>query len=557
MVSWRCCFLASGVLALSACSLVVREPIDQKVEKSTVLITYGDKEGNGSGFFIQGPKEICTVLTASHVLASDDLKIRTHDLKSWPAANTQQIPSFDMAVVTFKPEGSECPYKALPFGDSNKVQRLDKILVAGFPAPEGRKDLIFQIIPGQVTATPPPIVDGYAICYTAPTIGGSSGGPVVNEAGQVVAVHGLADVEVRKMANIREGKVSGEEAQASGTQVGNTGLKWGIPIGSFPKDFKPSTQPDVLSQARKWRSFGNNSYERGEYQSSLDAYKEAIQIKRDYPEAWYGKGNAQLKLKKYEDAIQSYKKAIKLKPDCALAYNGMGEALHRLEKNQDAFDSYDSATKLKPDFALAWLNRGYVALNDLNNPEEALKSFEQATQLSPLDSKAWYGKGETMFKLEQYQPALESFGKAVALNSDYKSVLAEKGNELRRMSLYKDALAFYEKATDIEPDNKDAWDYKCAALNGLKRYAEALDACNQSNKVKDSNSYTWNERGVALENLERYEDALTSYEKALEISPNNSFAESGRDRMKSKLESALPEKPPAEGRNTSGYSQKP
>ena len=74
-MSWRW-LIASGLLALSLTGCLVKssDKIAQELEQSVVLITYRDKPGHGTGFFVPGSKGVCTVLTAKHVLApSSDL----------------------------------------------------------------------------------------------------------------------------------------------------------------------------------------------------------------------------------------------------------------------------------------------------------------------------------------------------------------------------------------------------------------------------------------------------------------------------------------------------
>jgi len=573
MLPWRylpaCTVLALSALFVTGCQTI---PINQKVQESTVLIfAAGDKEGSGSGFFIQGPKEVCAVLTAAHVVVSDDLKLRTYDDKIWSAANFQRIgENLDLAVVTFKAEGDKgCTYKPLSFADSDKVKVEDVINVGGFPAPADSKpsNLVFQFVPGTVTAKAPK-VSGYGISYNAQTIGGTSGGPVVNKEGLVIAVHGLTDVEVRALSDRQQASVTGKGDEASGKKIGNTGLKWGIPINSYPKDFNISSQPDVLQNARKWFSFGEGSYTRYDYKSAVDAYEEAIKIKPDYAEALYKKGQAQVMLERYEDAIKSFDIAIKNQPDYVEAWIQKGVTFYRLEKYEQALNSMDRVTNLKPNDALAWINRADIlnklkrhqdaiesydraiklepnydehwykkglALERLSRNKEAFAAYDQATKLDPNDSYNWQARGRVANELSKYQEAFESYDQATKLNSNDAPSWNYKGNSLMQLKKYQKALESYEIATKIENNFYGAWNGKCWVLNELKQHEDALKACEQALIIDSSKSYAFYNKGEALEGLAYYNEALQNYEKALRISPNWQLARDGRNRINNKL----------------------
>ncbi|WP_377480329.1 MAG: tetratricopeptide repeat-containing serine protease family protein [Microcoleus anatoxicus] len=573
MLPWRylpaCTVLALSALFVTGCQTI---PINQKVQESTVLIfAAGDKKGSGSGFFIQGPKEVCAVLTAAHVVVSDDLKLRTYDDKIWSAANFQRIgENLDLAVVTFKAEGDKgCTYKPLSFADSDKVRVEDVINVGGFPAPADSKpsNLVFQFVPGNVTAKAAKVL-GYGISYNAQTIGGTSGGPVVNKEGLVIAVHGLTDVEVRSLSDRQQASVTGKGDEASGKQIGNTGLKWGIPINSYPKDFNISSQPDVLQNARKWFSFGEGSYTRSDYEGAVAAYEEAIKIKADYAEAFYKKGQAQVMLKNHEDAIKSFDRAIKIKPDYADAWSNKSSALYTLERYDQALKSIDQVTKLQPNDALAWINRADIlnklerykdaidsydqaiksepnydehwykkgrALEKISRTQEAFEAYDKATKLDPTDRINWLFRGNVAYNLSLYQEAFQSYDQFTKLNSNDADSWNKRGNSLMQLKEYEKARESYEKSTKIEDNFYDAWTGKCWALNELKQHENALIACEKAIKIDSKTAGAFYLKGVALEGLAYYNDALQYYEKALKISPGWQLAIDGRNRVNSKL----------------------
>ncbi|MEP0771233.1 tetratricopeptide repeat-containing serine protease family protein [Trichocoleus sp. ST-U1] len=510
MIFWRW-FVASGFIALlmSGCG-GAKSPgeIGKQAGESVVLINYEDKSGQGTGFIISGEsKEVCTVLTVRHVVPpSAKLQLQTPDQKLWKGASITSIKRFlkqDLAVVTFKPDSGNCPYKTLSFSNSDKVNLGDSIYITGFPG----SGLVKQFAPGTVS-----LIDsqseGYGISYTGTTAGGMSGGPVMNAAGEVVAVHGRTDVELAGLAELK-GEAPPPPQQQSSTSA-NSGngdavgtFKWGIPINIYVANVaQVSTEAQATQKAEDFINEGNDFYIKQSYDDALAAYDKAIALKPDYSVAWYNRGIALRNLKRYEDAIASYDKAIALKPDDADAWTSRGIALSNLKRYEDALASYDKAIAFKPDDSAAWYNRGY-ALDDLQRYEDAIASYDKAIALKPDDSATWYNRGIALKKLQRYEDAIASYDKAIALKPDDADAWTSRGIALRKLQRYEDAIASYDKAIALNPDDADAWINQGYALELLRRYDKALESYNTAIKFDPNNQTAINYRQRLLNQLGR------------------------------------------------------
>jgi len=70
MKFWRR-LISGSMMALSGASCAGQKSPPQiynQIEDSVVLIRQVGEDGHGTGFFIPGPKGVCTVLTVNHVL---------------------------------------------------------------------------------------------------------------------------------------------------------------------------------------------------------------------------------------------------------------------------------------------------------------------------------------------------------------------------------------------------------------------------------------------------------------------------------------------------------
>jgi protein O-GlcNAc transferase len=86
-----------------------------------------------------------------------------------------------------------------------------------------------------------------------------------------------------------------------------------------------------------------------QYDSAIDSYTQALQIKPDYAEALYNMGNALLKKGEVDAAIDSYTQALKIKPDYAEAHNNIGGVQLKNGELDAAIGSYKQALQINPD----------------------------------------------------------------------------------------------------------------------------------------------------------------------------------------------------------------
>ena len=182
-------------------SLLNRVSVPAIARQVTVRIIAS--QGTGSGVLIKHEGQTYTVLTCNHVvddnhdkhytvLTADGLKHSGQWLRSTQFGNT------DLALVQFT---SSQPYQVAVIG-SNALSIGDLIYATGFPSWQSTKsDAVddtrdwgmraFLITKGKVAMLPKKsLQQGYQIGFTNDVEQGMSGGPVLNQSGQLVGVSG-------------------------------------------------------------------------------------------------------------------------------------------------------------------------------------------------------------------------------------------------------------------------------------------------------------------------------------------------------------------------------
>lgn len=203
----------------------------------------------------------------------------------------------------------------------------------------------------------------------------------------------------------------------------------------------PLTLDDYMNQATDY-------YYEARYIEAIQALEKAIELRTDYPIAWFNKGLSLDRLKRYEEALKAYEMAIELRPDYPEAWNNKGSVLDILERHEEALKACEKSIDLRHDNSKAWNNKG-VSLDYLDRNEEALEAFEMAIKLQPDNSNLWNNKGLNLDKLGRHEDALEALEKAIELNPEDADAWNNKGAVLDKLERHDEALKAYEKAKGL------------------------------------------------------------------------------------------------------------
>jgi S1-C subfamily serine protease len=154
---------------------------------------------SGSGTIVGKSGQFYEILTAWHVVSGaakgESLRILFGNGKHLDidASNVRRIKSTDMASLKM----------TIPFDIGIKslarigsVQTGDKITVSGWSLATQDNPVLFRLLPGVIVSVASVHTEeGYTLVYTtaSPTLEGMSGGPVINDAGLLVGIHGRVE----------------------------------------------------------------------------------------------------------------------------------------------------------------------------------------------------------------------------------------------------------------------------------------------------------------------------------------------------------------------------
>ncbi|MBG0744913.1 MAG: trypsin-like peptidase domain-containing protein, partial [Cylindrospermopsis raciborskii KL1] len=138
----------------------------------------------GSGVIISKNGNTYTVLTNSHVFENrGNYQVTTSDERKYQVTNIQKIENLDLATFQFN---SSQEYQVVEQGDSRQMKIGKAVYISGFPAQKG-----LNFLENKISRVEEPQDGGYTLVYRIGAFPGMSGGPILNEEGKLVGIHGL------------------------------------------------------------------------------------------------------------------------------------------------------------------------------------------------------------------------------------------------------------------------------------------------------------------------------------------------------------------------------
>ncbi|XWK87623.1 MAG: serine protease [Phormidium sp.] len=202
------------------------EQLRQLAKAITVKVFSGDTWG--SGILIRQQGQVYTVLTNDHVLTAGygkQFRIQTSDDRIYPATVTpaSQFNGNDLALLQFR---SSANYRIALLETSAKLAVGDEVFAAGFPIESNG----FVFNSGKISLILVQALQrGYQIGYTNEIVKGMSGGPVLNNHGEVVGINAMHAYPL--WGNFFVFQDGSQPSLAMQQQMMQ--LSWAVPVATF------------------------------------------------------------------------------------------------------------------------------------------------------------------------------------------------------------------------------------------------------------------------------------------------------------------------------------
>jgi tetratricopeptide (TPR) repeat protein len=489
---YRSALILSAVFGCTNIALVqtvaqakTKVEIGRLAKSITLRIETVGSESRGSGVILQKQGDVYTVITAAHVLSGgSSFRLITPDGKVHQSLSFKKANSnLDLAVVKFRSSNS---YPLAEIGTSVSLESGSEIYVAGFPAATSTfDDGVFNFTRGEVTGNASkPNRSGYSLIYNSVTLPGMSGGPVFNDEGKLVAIHGQGDRST-------DGQKTGFNLAITIERFGTVAAELGT---------SPETQIAALPVASNLNA--------ADYLLSGDEKEE----KGDYP-----------------GALADYNQVIRIDPKYALAYNNRGYLkMQRLNDVNGALADFNRSISINPTFATAYNNRAFLKEDKLNDFNGALADYGKSLQIDPTDAKVYNNRGLLKAeKMNDIKGAVADYSKAIAADPKYFNAYINRGFlRSEKLNDQKGALADYNQVVAINP--KYAVGYNLRAVLKADSFNDskgALADYNQAIVLDPKYAVVYLNRGILKDDVLNDPDgALSDYNQVIALEPQYAVA---------------------------------
>lgn len=211
-------------------------------------------------------------------------------------------------------------------------------------------------------------------------------------------------------------------------------------------------------------------------------------FQRDRAKAEYDRGLAFAQAENYQEAIESYRQAINYRPNYPDAYNNLGNMLRKIDRPKEAILNYEKALEQEPQHYFANLNLAQIYYT-LNQLDKASHYYSKALQIKPTeyiynilsntyfkdgkvneaitvltDAMKVYGRnanflnnlGILYVSRKDLQKAKQLFSEVLNKNPDDVQALLNMGRLYASQNQIEEGKKYFNRALELDPGNKTA-----------------------------------------------------------------------------------------------------
>ncbi len=186
------------------------------------------------------------------------------------------------------------------------------------------------------------------------------------------------------------------------------------------------------------------------------------------------RGRKAMRKQNYENAIEAFRIAVTLEPDNPDAHNSLATACYLAKEFEEATRHFNRVTQLKPRDAKAFVNLGAL-YNHIEDYQKAGDTLRKAIQRDGKSAEAYYNLGIAQKHLQQNAMAVNAYRECVKLKPEMAEAHLNLANLYVEQKNFKKANEHYEKALEARPGFG-------SAQRGLKR----LKLMQEQNKAEFS-----------------------------------------------------------------------
>ncbi len=263
-----------------------------------------------------------------------------------------------------------------------------------------------------------------------------------------------------------------------------------------------------------------------EYPDATKAFKKAILLQPDYPDAHNNLAVILETENNIDGAIKHYKIAIKQRSNYASALFNLGNIYHN-QNYQESFTLaekyYQRAIESDPHHPKAYNNLGLLYQQN-HIPEKAMPAFQSALRNSPNDHEVLNNIGRQYHLDGNYDKALQHYQQADILCPNNAKILNNIGVTLFAKQQYLDAEIHFQSAINLEKNYHEAITNLANLYSEIGKTPLAKQLYLKALEIKPDSVSANNNYGLTFHRQGKYDIAKTFFEAAIKNNKNDNEA---------------------------------
>jgi tetratricopeptide (TPR) repeat protein len=339
-------------------------------------------------------------------------------------------------------------------------------------------------------------IDATVVQTTQPINPGDSGGPVVNDRGEVVAV----TTAFREGGNLLSYAIDVTEVKA------------------FLEEAFKYYHPD---SALAFRKRGQHYYDNKRFSAAAADFTSALRLEKDAA-TYRSRGDAYRNGSAYEQAIADYVQVLRLNPKDGPAQRERGVCYFALEQYEQAIEDLSRAVQIAADDLRARYFRG-MSWREAGEPERALKEFDDLLRVGPASDRVdyFFQRGLTYLGQSNWDKAIADLEKAGELEPQWANPKYQLGEAYARKGDTEKAISSYSAALKVNPRSLLAYVKRGDAFNKTGKYKEAIADFDAALQLDSRFAPGYAGRGLANSRLQDFDKAIDDLTQALWLNPKD------------------------------------
>ncbi len=328
-----------------------------------------------------------------------------------------------------------------------------------------------------------------------PTNQGNSGGPVINDKGELIAVVEGHSTEARLVSLF----IAVEE------------------VVEYMNELKDLVDPKT---AEAFYQRGDRRFFEGMYRQAAADYAACLRLDGDRIDALTSRGWCQHRLGDYQSALSDFDDALKKDSENAEAYGGRGRCLAGMGRHAEARDAFTNAIRRDPGREIHYYFRGQMNY-ELDDYKAALADLNEAVNLKPDDVENRILRAKIHRLLGNNQAALDDGRAAVELDdTDYRGY-QQCATALRNLGDLERAIIVYAGAIELSPNHWELYLGRGNCYHETDQTEAAVNDFVKSIELNEENPYSYWGLGLIMRDAQKWEQAIVFFSRCIELDPND------------------------------------